>query len=459
MLFFKSRLRRLRFWQALIIAYFARYRFRLFLTLFLTFTIVFTVYKISPIIFRSNILAVGYVGNYSLESIPSEVLTQVTGSLIKSSQSGKPLPSLSSHWTVSEDGKTYVVFLRDNITWHDLSQVSAKDISIAINNVKITALNNKTIEFVLPNPITSFPLVLDKPIFKVNTFYGTGNFVISAIEQNNGIVRKLSLHPKDKNLPRLEIKFYPSEEQAKIALKIGEVKTLYVSQAKDFETWPNMTVEKKIDTTEIVTIFFNNQDKLLASKELRQALSFAINKSNFDGEINHSPISSSSWAFNDSVKRYDYNVAKAKELLSKVNLQNSKITLTYTQDLEDLAQKIKTDWEAIGVITELKSEKNLPKDYQALVAINKLPRDPDQYGLWHSTQKETNITGYKNVKIDKLLEDGRISQEETKRKEFYLDFQKFLSEDAPATFLYHPYKYKVTYNNIAQLLAKLPETK
>ena len=119
---------------------------------------------------------------------------------------------------------------------------------------------------------------------------------------------------------------------------------------------------------------------------------------------------------------------------------------------------IKNDWDSVGVNTILNVQMAVPAQFQALLAVNKLPRDPDQYTLWHSTQTKTNITKYKNVRVDKLLEDARITKEEDKRKELYLEFQKVLAEDAPAAFLYYPYKYRVVYKNIKNLLSKLPKT-
>ncbi|OGD95754.1 hypothetical protein A3A48_03240 [Candidatus Curtissbacteria bacterium RIFCSPLOWO2_01_FULL_37_9] len=55
------------------------------------------------------------------------------------------------------------------------------------------------------------------------------------------------------------------------------------------------------------------------------------------------------------------------------------------------------------------------------------------------------------------MEDARITKDDQERKTLYLDFQKFLVEDAPSTFLYYPYKYEVIYKNIEQLYAKLPK--
>ena len=79
-----------------------------------------------------------------------------------------------------------------------------------------------------------------------------------------------------------------------------------------------------------------------------------------------------------------------------------------------------------------------------LLAFWKVPQDPDQYFFWHSTQKQGNITGYKNVKIDKLLEDGRNTLAIEKRKKIYYDFQKVFMDDLPAVFLYYPNVYTIS---------------
>jgi len=409
-----------------------------------------------PYLIKSNSVSIGYVGTYTLETIPTQILSLATQSLISTQPDGKPVPSLASHWTISQDGKDYLVFLKDNLTWHDGTAVDAKDISIAISNVQITALNNKAIEFKLPNPVSSFPQALDKPVFKAKSFYGTGKFRIVNIQQTtNNIVKRIQLVPKDKDLPKVDIRFYPTEEQTIEALKVGEVKSATVSLAENLKNWPNLEVKKITDETELITVFYNNSDKFLSSRDIRQALSYSINKSSFEGESATSPISGSSWAFNQNVKKYDYNIAKAKELLAKANPPHPKIKLSFTPGMETIAEKIQKNWQEAGVDVTLESQKTIPGEFQAFLTVNRLMPDPDQYSLWHSTQKTTNITGYKNVKVDKLLEDARSTQDENNRKELYFDFQKFLVEDAPATFLYHPYKYEITYKNAKTLIDKI----
>ena len=458
MLSYKVPARRFKFWVSIFGSYINRYKF--WILLFFVFISAATLgFKtLWQQVSQANVLSIGYVGTYKLENIPTNILALATDSLAKIDESGKPQPAMASHWTTSDDGKKYIVFLKDNLKWHDDTQVDAKDISLAVTGVSITALNNKAIEFDLKTPLVSFLQTLDKPVFKSNSFYGTGQFRIVHISKIEDIVKEIKLTPKNKNLPRVEIKFYPTESQALEALKIGEIKVATVSEASNLQSWPNLEVERALDETDAITIFYNNDDALLSSKEFRQALNYAINRREFDGVGAQSPIYPSSWAFNEAVKGYDYNSGKAKELISKSKIENPSVTLTVGPALEKIANRIKNDWEAIGVKTEIKVEKSVPSDFQALLVINELPSDPDQYALWHSTQSTTNITRYKNVRIDKLLEDARITKEEDKRKDLYFEFQKVLTEDAPAAFLYYPYKYRVVYKNIQSLLAKLPKT-
>jgi peptide/nickel transport system substrate-binding protein len=72
-----------------------------------------------------------------------------------------------------------------------------------------------------------------------------------------------------------------------------------------------------------------------------------------------------------------------------------------------------------------------------------IPPDPDQYPFWHSTQTQTNITGFSNVKIDKLLEDARQEIDTEKRKTIYADFQRRITDEAPAVFLYYAKSYTI----------------
>lgn len=454
-----TRIRKLKFWLNLTRAYFTRYQ-KWILGLIIAFVVtLYSLTKLASLILRSNVITIGYVGNYSVENIPTSILALVTDSLVKTDDAGRPLPSLASHWTSSQDGRTYIVFLKDNLKWHDGTPVDARDITIAIENVQVSGLNNKAIELKLASPISSFPTILDKPIFKTKSFYGVGQYRITDIDRIAKTVKRISLAPNRSQLPRVDIRFYQTEVELLAAIKIGEVKLASVASASRLETWANLEVARHTDFSEIVTIFLNTEDPLLSSKELRQALAHSIDRSQFDGRVATTPISPKSWAYVTGTKKYEYNTGRAKELFAKSQTKNPKITLSVIGGYNELAASIKSNWQDIGIDVEITRLETIPENFQALLVLNKIPSDPDQYALWHSTQRKTNLTKVKNVKIDKLLEDARTLANEEDRIPLYGQFQETLMEELPAIFLYHPYKYQVVYKNLKTQVSNLPINK
>lgn len=156
MSFFKTKVRRIRFYWRLSTAYANKYKIR-FLAILAFFVIIFiSLTSIFPSISQKNVVNIGFIGNYTLDSIPSQILSLSTNSLISVDESGKPFPSLVSNWTISEDNKTYVLFLKENVKWHDGTDLDAREISVALSNVNLTAINSKALRFELENPLSSF---------------------------------------------------------------------------------------------------------------------------------------------------------------------------------------------------------------------------------------------------------------------------------------------------------------
>ena len=81
------------------------------------------------------------------------------------------------------------------------------------------------------------------------------------------------------------------------------------------------------------------------------------------------------------------------------------------------------------------------KDFEAIILGWGLGLDPDQYEIWHSSQTgpdELNHISYKNPKVDELLEAGRRTFNQEKRKAIYGELQEVLADDQPVIFLYVP---------------------
>ena len=225
-------------------------------------------------------------------------------------------------------------------------------------------------------------------------------------------------------------------------------------------------------------IFFNTRKDKLEGKEIRQALSYLtnkeeiINQSNISGVIANGPIPSTSWAYDkDEISVYDYNPKKAAEILKNLGYEKNENTgyfekedkkilsfslSYYENDInERIAQSLKELWKEEGVVLNLEplSYKQITqeivatRDFELLMFEVETTIDPDQYNLWHSLKSnypDLNISGYSYERVDILLEDARRNNKLETRKSSYSLFQRYLTQDAPALFLYHPnYTYVV----------------
>ena len=388
---------------------------------------------------------IGVVGRFSLESLPDDIQKQISLGLTHVKEDGTAAPSLASQWIVEDGGKTYTFKLAENRFWHDGTKVVTKDVNYNFKDVSVEVLDERTIKFKLQEPFTPFPVIVSRPLFKKGLI-GTGDYKVDKLTRNGDYVNLIYLRSLDKKKPHLKYRFYPTEAAAKTALKLGEVRTLEkVVDPSGFEDWKNIKTQSQIKFDRYLAIFFDASKPYLNEKNFRQALAYALPKEKNQKRA-LGPISPFSWAYNSDVKPYEYDLENAKNLLSKAVEKNEeiKLTLATSPSLLTEAEKIKSAWNALGVQTEIEAMTSPNMEFQALLAIQEIPIDPDQYSLWHSSQKIANITHLDNKRIDSLLEEGRKAQDVEKRKQIYFDFQRFLVEEVPLIFLYHPTIYEIT---------------
>lgn len=379
---------------------------------------------------------IGVIGKYTPETLPTTIQQRVSTGLVTIDGRGNAQPGLADSWTVDGDGKIYTFQLKDSIVWHDKSSLVPSDIIYNFREVK-TSYGEGTVIFELQEPFAPFLNAVSKPIFKRNSI-GTGEYMVQKSKVYSGVLQEMTLlSEKDK----LVFKFYPTESSAQTAFKLGEIDQIEnLSQIpSDLQTDPAIQITENSDSSRLVVLFFNNNDSTLNSKPARQGLAYAIRDKAFGRSRSLSPIDNKSWAYNPLVKEYDFDESRAKTLFfTDVQAENPpsfelKTTLNYL----DVAEKIAEDWrQVLGLKVDVKVVTNIGSDYQILLTDFVPPTDPDQYAIWHSTQS-TNFTHYSNLKVDKLLEDGRRTLDQRLRADIYKDFQRFLLEDSPAVFLFH----------------------
>lgn len=387
---------------------------------------------------------IGIVGRFTERNLPFIIRNQISLGLMALTPSGEATPSLVTSWETDQKKTKYTFRLRSNTFWQDGKKFTASDINYKLKDVVITPIDKESIQIVLKEPFTPLLVLLSKPLIRPGLI-GLGAYKVKKLTYSADTISSLILQPRYEKLPVITYKFYPNLEDAVLGFKRGEVNALFnISSSLDLKNWKSVKISEVTLYDRFIGLFFNMKNNNFKEKEIRQAFAYAIPL--FENqEKAYTPISPLSWAYSQKIRLYKHDLETAKKIFSESSLASpsSQLTITTFASLLPTAQAISNALNNIGVNTKIKVENSIPADYEILLLSQIIPPDPDQYQYWQSTQENTNITNYNNLKIDKLLEDGRKTLDKEKRKEIYADFQRYLVDDAPVIFLYHPKVYNM----------------
>jgi peptide/nickel transport system substrate-binding protein len=217
---------------------------------------------------------------------------------------------------------------------------------------------------------------------------------------------------------------------------------------------------------------FNLKDPRFADRRVREAFAHAINKQELIDGVRlglareaSGPVRPGTWAYTDDVKHFAYDPEKAKALLAEAGWKDrdgdgivedpdgKPFTLTIrtnqgNDERKKIAEIIQQRLKDIGVQAEIQliewaafiKEFVKPRRFELIVLGLGTGTDPDQYVVWHSSQRgpdQMNRTGYANPEVDRLLEVGRRSCVQQDRIRSYHQIQRILAEDLPMIFLYY----------------------
>ena len=422
--------------------------FSFFAGLLIFFLLLFASQYFMKIIPAYKKATIGLVGAYTQDNLPPAIIDKLSEGLTRIEQDGTVKPDIASSWQIADSGKTYIFHLKNNYYFSDGKNLTSDSLSYNFSDVNISRPDRYTIVFTLKYAYAPFLLTVSRPVFEKG-FIGVGKYRIADVTLNGDFVQSITLASRANRFDIIRYQFYPTVDSLKMAYLLGEI-----SQAQGLtdlrykntilNNFSNTKVTKLTNASRLVTLFYNNADSTLSDKRLRIALSYALPDSFSAGEAAYLPYSPQSLYYNKDLTPRTQDYTHAKLFLSAVNTGSAgaQLTIITLSKYESVAREIARSWKNVGIKTKIQETDTVPTSFQIFLGDFNLSLDPDQYTLWH-TDQANNITRYKNLRIDKLLEDGRETVNITKRKQIYDDFQKYLTDDAPASFLYFPYEYTV----------------
>lgn len=406
--------------------------------------------------------------------------------------------SLDHKW---QDGKPLTiddVLFTFEIAKELASKYNYDTIGSALTSVEISKLDDKRIRFVLAQSNSTFFEAISAYIIPKHRFeginiidipfdsfakfpLGSGPFQVYRSEPNVVYLKASQYYSTKPIIDTFIYRLYSNNEALEAAFRngildaMGSVDEFSISFSKEYSGFKEYSV---ILNSRLRMIFFNTRKERLENKDVRIALNYITNKqllmekANISGEMAYGPIPSTSWAYSEKdIFKYEYQPEKALEIFNKLGYSKSenegyfqtedKKILSFTLSYFDnplnsrIASSLELLWKDEGVVlnleplsyTQLTQEILATRDFELLMYEVETTIDPDQYNLWHSLKTnypDLNLSGYTYERVDILLEEARQSQRTEKREANYALFQKYITQDAPVIFLYHPkYTYVV----------------
>ena len=160
-------------------------------------------------------------------------------------------------------------------------------------------------------------------------------------------------------------------------------------------------------------------------------------------------------AFNEDVKAPTQNIKKAKELLAEAGYDESNpftfeiVTSNSSAIRPYAAQIMQHQLKKAGVVVSLRVMEwqaflNMvvfPHKFDSVLLGWGLSPTPDPYMFWHSDNDKKggfNLVGYKNEKIDKMIEKSQSMIDREKLSKIWKEMFEIITDENPYLFLYIP---------------------
>jgi peptide/nickel transport system substrate-binding protein len=244
----------------------------------------------------------------------------------------------------------------------------------------------------------------------------------------------------------------------------GEINTLTPDMYATLAHQPGIEADEQPGTA-MAYIAFNFDDPILAHREVRQALAYAVDRAALikyllKGQAR--PASSllppNHWAYEPNVRQYDYDPARAEQLLDAAGLHRGAdgirfhIALKTSTDASTrlMAEAIADQWKRVGVALELRSMElatfysDITHGSFQLYTLRWVGgnNDPDIFQYVFSSKKMppdgANRGHYRNPQLDALLDQEHVEMDREKRKAILSRIQQIVAEDEPYIDLWYP---------------------
>jgi peptide/nickel transport system substrate-binding protein len=403
-------------------------------------------------------------------------------------------PGLAERWEIP-DPLTYVFHLHSGVKFHDGRPLTSRDVKWTFDSLlqgkirstkaanyrfvdRIDAVDDYTVVFHLKEPespllwnlsdgaIGIVPAGSGDEMTRHPIGSGPFRFVSSETDKEVIIERNDEYWGEKVKLARVRFAVVPEATTQALELRKGSgdiaINSLTPDTVLTLAREPNLVVEQA-PGTEVQYMGFNLRDPILKDVRVRQAVAYALDRRPMidhlwrgQAEAARNILPPQSWAYNRDVATYDYDPARARQLLGaagypSVNGVRFHITMktSTTESTRLIAAVMQQQLREVGIALDIRSFE--PATFFADVTHGAFQlyslrwiggnEDPDIFEyVFHSAKFPPNGANrgyYSNPKVDALIDRARREVDPSLRKPLYAEVQRILAEELPYIDLWY----------------------
>ncbi len=305
-------------------------------------------------------------------------------------------PSICEDYDVTDDGLVYTFKIRDDVKFHDGTQMTAEDVAFSINRTiekgwaadmvaaieSVEATDDYTVVLTLSRPFGGMIGSLASPYFSIMSkayLEENGDDIVERKPMGTGAYKfvewvsgdHITLEANEdyfKGAPSIKtVTFKPITDKntGLIALQAGEADAFLNVNYSDI---PAVEEDESLafystDLAAVLSLNMNIENEILSDVRVRQAVNYAINRDNIiqgalegQGTAANSPVPPTCDGYSEDVKGYEYDPDKARELLKEAGYEDGlSLTIKIKEDSKNqkVAQVIQSDLKAVGIDVEI----------------------------------------------------------------------------------------------------------
>jgi peptide/nickel transport system substrate-binding protein len=416
-----------------------------------------------------------------------EVLENVFDTLVEPDENLEMRPALAESWQVSPDQRTWTFRLRQGVTWHDGTPLTADDVVCSYRRIideqlanvdKFSAVTDVrapdpatvaiTVKQPTPNLLTNLGGFKGMAIVQRRNVesgqiathpIGTGPFAFAGQKSGDSIT--LKANPRywggAPQVSGVTFRFISEPSTALSALQAGEIDwtdsipTQRVAQLRDDDSL-TLAVTPSNDYWYLA---LNQAREPWSDVRVRQAIAYGIDREAIVAATSYGTAQANQLAIpqgNPWFTEYDsysYDLDNATSLLDEAGASPKNLGMLVTSEYPETvtaAQIIADNLAPLGITVNIRTvdfatwldeQNNGNFDMLMMGWLGNI--DPDDfYYAQHHTEGTSNAQKFSNPEVDRLLDAGRVETDRDRRKDDYAKAANIIADQVSYIYLYNP---------------------